>query len=66
VDKQLTKYVIRTESDRTAFIRKYYHADISNPAHYDLIVDTSRVGIDGTVKTVKRAFHTWEAAGFQR
>lgn len=53
------KYVIQTESDRKAFIEKYFHADNSNPAHYDIIIDTSRLGIEGAVETIKCAFNVW-------
>lgn len=54
------EYVVRTESDRQAFVRKYFHTDIGDPAHYDLILDTSRIGIDGSVESVKAAFAAWK------
>ncbi len=53
------EYVVRTESDRNAFVRKYFHADIGDPAHYDMILDTSRLGIDGVVESVKAAYAAW-------
>lgn len=59
-------YVVRTDSNRTAFIRKYFHTDIGSTAHYDLIIDTSRVGVDGTVETIKQAFHAWKAHSRER
>jgi cytidylate kinase len=62
--QEAEKYVIRTDSDRTAFIRKYFHTNISDPVHYDLIIDTSRVGIEGTVETISHAFSAWEKQGF--
>ena len=52
-------YVTRTESDRNAFIMKYFHTDIRDPAHYDLVIDTSRTGIDGTVEIIKHAYTVW-------
>jgi cytidylate kinase len=52
-------YVTRTESDRTAFIMKYFHADISDPAHYDLVIDTSRTGINGTVDIISHTYSVW-------
>lgn len=44
--------IIRTESNRRAFIRKYFNADISEPIHYDLIFNTGFLNIDTVVKTV--------------
>lgn len=52
-------YVTITEADRKAFIMKYFHTDISDPAHYDLVMDTSRIGIDGTVEVIKHAYAIW-------
>ncbi len=54
------KYVIQTDSDRKAFILKYFHADISDPAQYDIVIDTNRLGIEGTVETIKHAFQAWK------
>lgn len=47
--------LIRTESDRRAFIRKYFNADISNPINYDVIINTEVLTIDAAVETVGRA-----------
>ncbi len=47
--------VIRTESDRKAFIRKYFNADINDPINYDFIINTSSVGIDFTVDVISMA-----------
>jgi cytidylate kinase len=53
------EYVTRTESDRKAFVMKYFHTDIDNPANYDIVIDTSRMGIDGTVEVIKHAYAVW-------
>jgi len=53
------KYVTRTESDRKSFILKYFHTDIGNPAHYDIVIDASRMGIDGTVEIIRHAYTVW-------
>jgi len=57
--KEAEEYVVRTEVDRQAFVRKYFHADIGDAAFYDMILDTSRIGIDGAVDSVKAAFAAW-------
>ena len=48
--------VIRTESNRRAFVRKYFYADIADPVHYDLVINSESMGIDRAVETVVRAF----------
>ena len=44
--------ILQTESDRRAFIRKYFHADIDDPLNYDLVVNTDTLGIDEAVDAV--------------
>ena len=47
--------VMRTESDRRAFVRKYFNADIADPTHYDLVVNTETLNVDDTVKVISSA-----------
>ncbi|MFH1981529.1 MAG: cytidylate kinase-like family protein [Pseudomonadota bacterium] len=44
--------VLKTESERKAFIRKYFHADISDPVNYDLVINTEALGLDAAVSAV--------------
>jgi len=44
--------IIRTESDRRAFIRKYFNADIADPTNYDLVINTEALEIDKAVEAV--------------
>ena len=44
--------VMRTESDRRAFIRKYFNADITDPTNYDLTINTAVLGVDDAVKVI--------------
>ena len=53
-------YVYKTEADRNAFHCKYFSADWKNPIYYDLIVNTSYMGIEGAVAAVKAAFDVWK------
>lgn len=46
------RHIIRTESDRRAFIRKYFNADIADPTNYDLVLNTGSLEIDKAVTTV--------------
>jgi len=44
--------IIRTESDRRAFIRKYFNADIDDPLNYDLVINTGTVHLQAAAETV--------------
>jgi cytidylate kinase len=46
------KRVIGRESRRSAFIRKSYNADISDPENYDLTINTGRMRIETAVEAV--------------
>jgi len=50
--KQLT---IKSESDREAFIRKYFNADANDPQHYDLVINAEQVDIASAVACIKAA-----------
>lgn len=52
-------YVIKTEEDRNAFHRKHFGADWTDSSHYDLIVNTGSLGLEGSVTVVKAAFAEW-------
>jgi len=47
--------VMRTESDRRAFIRKYFNADIADPTNYDLVINTATLNVDDAVKVISSA-----------
>jgi cytidylate kinase len=34
---------------------KYFHADLADPAAYDLVVNTHVLGVEGAVETIKAA-----------
>ena len=47
--------VIKTESDRKAFIRKYFNADIADPTNYDLVINTETLTVDNAVDVISAA-----------
>jgi cytidylate kinase len=53
------KYIEKRDSDRIAFVRKYFQVDAMDPQHYDLVINTEKVGIDGAVDTILIAFGDW-------
>jgi cytidylate kinase len=49
-------YVIKTEADRAAFIKKYFREDIADPSHYDLVLNTAGLSVDQAAEIVKASF----------
>jgi cytidylate kinase len=47
--------VIKTESNRKAFIRKYFNADIADPTNYDLLINTETLTVDNAVDVIGAA-----------
>ena len=47
--------IIRTESDRRAFIRKYFNADITDPKNYDIILNMEYLSIEAAADIVTAA-----------
>jgi cytidylate kinase len=54
------RYVYKTEADRNAFHRKYFNVDWANEDHYDLVVNTGYMGIDGAAACIEAAFAVWK------
>jgi cytidylate kinase len=50
--EEARRHIIRTESDRRAFIRKYFNADITDPNNYDIVINTGALEIDKAVEAV--------------
>ena len=44
--------ILKIESDRRAFIRKYFHEDIADPANYDLVINLKALSIAAVVAAV--------------
>jgi cytidylate kinase len=56
-EEEARKRVIRTESERKAFIRRYFNADMMDSVYYDLIINTQYFTIDNAVEIIKSAFN---------
>ena len=44
--KEAKQRVLRTESDRQAFVRKYFHSDIRDPVNYDMVLNTGTFDVE--------------------
>lgn len=50
--EEAKRRITRTESDRRAFMRKYFNADIADPHNYDLVINTGTLTIEKSVQTI--------------
>jgi cytidylate kinase len=53
---QAEQYVVKKENDHRSFIRKYFNADVTDPKHYDILINTGSVTIEGGAEAIKVAF----------
>jgi len=57
-EKVVRQHIMGTESDRMAFIRRYFHADMLNPVNYDMIFNMEMCDKDAVVEMIKTAYNT--------
>jgi len=58
--EEAQRYIIKADSDRRAFVRKYFHAEINDPVHYDLVLNMRGYLLDSAVDAVIAAFEAWK------
>lgn len=49
------KRIARYDKSRREFIKKYFKADIQDPMHYDLVINTEHVSFDSAVSMIVEA-----------
>ena len=54
-EAEARKRILKTDADRQSFARKYFYADVSDPLHYDLVINTASISIDTAVESIKGA-----------
>ena len=57
-EKVARQNVMGKESERVAFIRRYFHEDMLNPVNYDLVFNTEMCEKDAVVEMIKAAYNT--------
>ncbi len=57
------QFIQKKDAERSGFIKKYFRADAADPGHYDLVLNTESLGIDGAVRTVKDTFQAMKVRG---
>ena len=53
--EEAKRRVMRTESDRRAFIRKYFNADIADATNYDLVINAATLRVNDAVNVISSA-----------
>jgi cytidylate kinase len=57
-EKEARRRVMRTEADRRAFVRKYFHADLTDPINFDLVINTENTDLAIAAKIVEETFNS--------
>jgi cytidylate kinase len=57
------KWVDRTDWERKRFVEHYFNRNPEDPLGYDLILNSSRLGIEGCAGVIAGAAHTMESVG---
>ena len=42
----------RSDTERARYFEEYYGLDVNDPAHFDLVVNTARLGVDGAAALI--------------
>ena len=51
-EKEARNRITKTDSQRRAFIRKYFNTSIADPMHYNMVINTGSASIDGAVDAI--------------
>jgi cytidylate kinase len=50
--------ITKTETDRRAFVKQYFQADLTDPVNYDLTLNIAQYAVKEAAKIVKEAFNS--------
>ncbi|CCK78173.1 cytidylate kinase-like family protein [Desulfobacula toluolica] len=51
------KHMVSTDSNRTAFVKRYFNCDANDPSNYDLILNTGTLSVEKAVQIIKCAIN---------
>ena len=57
-DDEARRRLKQTDENWTAYIKQVYGHDRNHPAHYDMVLDTGRLGYEGTIEVVMAALES--------
>jgi cytidylate kinase len=52
--KEAEQRILNTDSNRRAFVRKYFHKEISDPIYYDIVINTAMLQLEEAVEAACR------------
>jgi cytidylate kinase len=56
-ESEAQKMILKKDSNRRSFSRKYFYADVTDPLNYDLVINTAWLSIDAAVKSIVAALN---------
>jgi cytidylate kinase len=56
-EEEARRRLHQTDADRAAYMRQHYGAEWRDPRHYDLVLDTGRLGYRRAAETILAALH---------
>jgi cytidylate kinase len=54
--------IARSDAERTRYFREYYGLDLNDPTHFDLVLNSARLGIPGAAALVASSARMLDAA----
>ncbi|MCD4674704.1 MAG: cytidylate kinase-like family protein [Desulfobacula sp.] len=49
------KHIVSTDANRSAFVKRYFNSDATDPANYDLILNTGTLSVEKAVQIIQCA-----------
>ena len=54
-EREARHRIATVEGERRAFLLEHFHADLADPTHFDLVVNTAVLGVDGACGAIQAA-----------
>jgi cytidylate kinase len=63
-NRQARRQIVAVEAERRAFLKQHFHADSSDPSAFDIVVNTSALGLEGACRVIESAAQdlTWRTS----
>jgi cytidylate kinase len=60
-EREARRRIVSVEADRRAFLMKHFHADFADPTTFDMVLNTSVLGVEGGCDAIRTAVGTVSA-----
>jgi cytidylate kinase len=61
-EREARQRIVEVDADRRAFILTHFHAELADPAAFDLVVNTAALGLDGSIAAIRSALAVWRGS----